>query len=74
MFSYNQPPYTPCPECRGERVSAKPIAVGYVLHVERLIGQSDMWALVCTVCGHTSFYAMEPQKLVKKRPDKPIGE
>ena len=63
-------PPAPCPECGGERTHA-------LTSVEMLVGlrsrsrwtpmdwnsMSFLRAVVCTACGLTTLYAMEPQKL-----------
>ena len=62
------PARSPCPECSGERVVAQ--GNGYISLVRpggfspRLSGEmSGLWALVCTRCGATTFYAKDPSKL-----------
>ena len=57
------PPLTPCPECGGERVIA-PCSEGVNL-VLTLFSTVPLQALTCMVCGHTTLYATEPQKLKK---------
>jgi hypothetical protein len=54
----------PCPECGGKRVWAR--AGAYVI-LSKFTGWNIRGtatkALVCLNCGHTTFYAIDPQKL-----------
>jgi len=66
-----QPPTpTTCPECQSERMLAE--AGNNVRVVEHQSGgweavsaHSELWAVVCTNCGYTTFYAKNPDKLAK---------
>lgn len=64
-------PATPCPECGGERVVARlrtqyPRRDVKVAEAAFFPRSSPLRALVCTACGHTSFYATRPEKLPRK--------
>lgn len=61
---------SPCPECGAARIVAD--ALGYVRLVRAgaLIpgatrAVSECAALVCPRCGHTTFYAKDPERLIK---------
>jgi hypothetical protein len=65
------PTPTPCPECKSERVLAKPAGnyLCLVAPTDMLPGftgrWSDVWAVVCLSCGHTTFYAKRPERLAQ---------
>ena|SRR5437868_5907895 len=68
----------PCPECGAERVKANAGAGSGLLSLSQygksFPSRTEVLALVCTACGHTTFYANKPLNLVVKRKDKPIKE
>ena len=76
MNPFSQPPtFRPCPECGGRRVAGK---AARNLHLR---AQLDTYqrnldlrvpALVCTVCGHISFYTEKLADLlqtIQEHPD-----
>lgn len=70
----NETQYPPCPECGFERILVEGMTT--YMGVKKVgmpatSGSSALWALMCTHCGHTTFYTKEPQKLVERRPDLP---
>lgn len=55
---------TPCPECSGERVVAQTTDYMSVYKADTLARSgSSLKSLVCTNCGYTVFYAVEPARL-----------
>lgn len=68
----------PCPKCNSETVRAE--VGGTRLYpidtTQRSFStkSSSLRAIVCTFCGHTEFYALEPLNLVVKRPDRKIED
>lgn len=68
--SVPEPTPAPCPECGSERVLA--VALNSVRAARADAGflargssdhNSEFWALVCKRCGHTTFYAKNPDRL-----------
>ena len=50
-----------CPECGGERVLAKcDTGMNVIL---TLFSSVPLEALICVLCGHTTLYVTEPQKI-----------
>ena len=70
--------FTPCPICSGERSLADLIGNVALLKdgASLLSGrhQSQLRALVCTVCGYVEFFAKDPQAFINRRPDTPIDK
>ncbi|HEX8034270.1 MAG TPA: hypothetical protein VF510_10500 [Ktedonobacterales bacterium] len=62
------PPLPPCPECGGTCVQAH--ALGHTFGVQRIGavfgGFSPMRAIVCTRCGLTRFYALNPGAVIPR--------
>lgn len=59
----------PCPECGGERIRARTVPpVGLTPEPLALFSRpiSEMVAIACINCGYTSFYAINPEKIVRK--------
>lgn len=59
---------TACTECGGERVLAEALDnMSLARPGTALPGitgpTTELWAVVCTSCGHIAFYAKEPAKL-----------
>lgn len=70
------PSKKPCPDCGGERVFTQ-LQTGYgaawlTRIIQRKTVKVETHTLTCTICGYTSLYAKDPQKLEDKTPDKPI--
>jgi len=63
------PPLPPCPECGGVCVNASVWSRSF--GVQRLGavfgGVSQMRAIVCTRCGLTRFYALNPSAVIPRR-------
>ena len=64
----NQPELTSCPKCKGERFLAEGIHSLAITKVGTKLpgvsgGVSEFWALACTNCGYTEFYAKSTAKL-----------
>lgn len=66
----SRPTATPCPECGSMRVVAAGLNtvrvaradVGFLRKGSSNNG-SEFWSLVCKSCGHTTFYAKNPDRL-----------
>jgi ribosomal protein S27AE len=65
-----QPTPSACPECGTMRVVAEGLNSVRIARADtNLLGQalgsnnSELWALVCPQCGHTTFYAKNPGHL-----------
>ncbi len=61
----------PCVECGGERILADTLPNVVLTQYDRglFAKSSHTVALVCTYCGHTTFYAKDPLALIIKRSD-----
>ncbi len=51
-----------CPECGGARVAADAYT-GMQIVASRSHQSTELRALVCVTCGHTTFYAKEPERM-----------
>lgn len=64
------PQPSPCPECHGERVAAKALNDMRLIKPDAVFPDNrimtELWALACTSCGHTTFYAKDPHVLLPK--------
>ncbi len=58
---------SPCPECGGARVAADAYS-GVQIVASRSKQSSELLALVCVACGHTTFYAKEPSRMAPRQP------
>lgn len=60
----------PCSECGGERVQAECGPAMYVLKSQKNklfnLSSHALTAIVCTQCGHTTFYTLNPSQLKGK--------
>jgi predicted nucleic-acid-binding Zn-ribbon protein len=54
----------PCPECGGQRIACTP-SPEVTYSFPTAIVQKKFWAVICTNCGYTSFYADELAKFAK---------
>lgn len=54
-----------CPECGGTRVAADAYS-GMQLVASGSHESSELRALVCVACGHTTFYAKEPDRMAAR--------
>ena len=53
----------PCPECGGQRVV---VACDPRMGLEvTMLSSVHLWAHVCVICGHSTFYAEQPEKFQK---------
>lgn len=66
----SKPTATACPECGSVRAVAEGlntvrVAGSYAGPIQRGIAthNTEFWALVCRECGHTTFYAKNPERL-----------
>lgn len=57
-------PYA-CPECGGPRINAEAYS-GMQVVVPGTVQSSQLRAVVCVRCGHTTFYAKEPDRLTPR--------
>ncbi len=57
-----RPGPSPCPECGGARVAAAAYS-GMQIVASGSHQSSELRALVCVACGHTTFYAKEPERM-----------
>jgi hypothetical protein len=62
----NPPGPSPCPECGGTRVAADAYS-GMQLVASGTHRSSELRALVCVMCGHTTFYAKEPERMASRQ-------
>lgn len=51
-----------CPECGGTRVAADAYS-GMQIVASGSHESTELRALVCVACGHTTFYAKEPERM-----------
>jgi len=56
---------SPCPECSGTRAADASSGVQIVASGSNQ--SSELRALVCVMCGHTTFYAKEPEHMVSRK-------
>lgn len=56
---------SPCPECGGPRVTADTYS-GVQIVASGSHQSSELRALVCIACGHTTFYAKEPERMAPR--------
>ncbi len=62
------PSPTPCPQCGGERFLAEGVNSVRLVKPGTALpgitgGFTELWALVCSVCGYTTFYTKNPSKI-----------
>ncbi len=57
---------SPCPECGGTRVAAD-ASSGVQIVASGSHHSSELRALVCVMCGHTTFYAKEPEHMASRK-------
>jgi hypothetical protein len=62
------PAPTPCPECGGECVHAQTVLGSFGVQGSSgyLAGATALYAVVCSHCGLTRFYAADPAALLPK--------
>jgi predicted nucleic-acid-binding Zn-ribbon protein len=63
------PAISPCPECGGECVRAQTVLGSFGVQGTSayLTGVTALYAVVCSHCGLTRFYAADPAAVLPKR-------
>jgi hypothetical protein len=63
------PALSPCPECGGECVRAQTVLGSFGVQSTGgyLAGATALYAVVCSRCGLTRFYAADPAAVLPKR-------